>query len=229
MAYETFPLNPQFSYTMQPNFRTLQTPFDSGHIQTRAMWTQPRRHFMLAWVAAFPSEAETAQSFYREHCGPADPFYFTSPDPISRPFAAPALGYTSGGSLGDRTRYASFAWGNSSDQSTTVCVNTGILALLNGQRLTVTIPEFPAGVDRAYVYVGVTTSLLKKQPTTITVSEGMWTEPSTGYDSGGAAPPAANACEETVLVHFLEDALDIVKISAEYYQMRMTLQELFTQ
>ena len=225
MATATFNITPEFSYKATTNFQTLQTPFESGAVQLRARWARPKRAWLLNWKHATPAEAEQLQAFYRDHNGPADTFNYSPVDDIPRPYIAPDLSYSSGGSLGLRTRHAGFTWADSSDNETQVSVDTDNLPLVNGQLLTVTPPAFPNNVDKVWVYVGATSSNILRQATAITTSGSTWTEPSSGYDDAGAAVPSANALSETVTAHFAADSLEIIKLNAYNYSMQVTIEE----
>jgi hypothetical protein len=129
------------------------------------------------------------------------------------------------GALGVRTRYAKFSWADASNE-TTPSVNYATLAVGSGYVLTVTVPAFPTGVTKAWVYVGATSSVFCKQDTAITTSGGTWTEPEGGYNDAGASPQTTNALTETVTVHFAEDSLRVDKNSAYHYTMACVLEEL---
>jgi hypothetical protein len=221
----TFPLTPEFSYVVVPQFSTLSTRFESGHVQLRAKIAKPRRSWKLQWKMASPSEAEQLHAFYREMVGASGTFDYVPSDPIPRPYSAPTMSSASSGALGSRTRYAKFSWADASNE-TTPSVGYGTLAVDTSYVLTVTVPAFPTGVTKAWVYVGATSSVFCKQATAITTSAGTWTEPNEGYASDGASPLTTNALTETVSVHFAEDSLEIVKNSAYVYSMGCTLEEL---
>jgi hypothetical protein len=221
----TFPLTPEFSYVVVPQFSTLSTRFESGHVQLRAKIAKPRRSWKLQWKIATPDEAEQLNAFYCEMVGAAGTFDYVPSDPIPRPYSAPTMGSSTSGALGSRTRYAKFSWADASNE-TTPSVGYGTLAIGANNVLTVTVPTFPTNVTKAWVYVGATSAVLCRQATAITTSAGTWTEPDEGYDTGGASPLTTNALTETVSVHFAEDSLEIVQNSAYAYSMACTLEEL---
>lgn len=226
MSYPSFHLIPEFSFVVNHTYATIKTPFETGDVQLRARWTKPRRHWRLQWHNATPDEAEQLQGFVRDVRGAALPFYYTPPDPIARPVEAPSLSQESAGSLPERTRYAKYSWGDGSNE-TTGSYNSGALTVAANYVLTVTIPYFPANVNRAHVYVGTTAGSEKKQDSAITTSGGTWTEPASGYNAGGDALPSTNTLIEAVTVHCLEDSLEVSKTSAEHYSMRIEFEELF--
>lgn len=225
MATETFPLTPEFSYVTTPQFATLTTRFEDGHVQLRAKISRERRTWYLQWKSATPDEAEELHAFYRHMVGAAGDFYYVPSDKCPRPYAAPTMGQTTGGALGARTRYAKFTWADATNE-TTASINYGTLAVGSGYLLTVTVPLFPTSVTKAWVYVGATSAVFKKQATAITTSAGTWTEPAGGYATDTADPPATNALAETVTAHFAEDSLNISKESAVHYTMSCTIEEL---
>jgi len=222
---ETYPLTPEIPFEVTLQFLTLATPFEDGTVQLRAKFPRPPRSWGLGWEGASPVEAETLQAFYREQVGGAGTFYYVPSQPVQRPCAAPTMGQSAGGALGARTRYGAFAWADASNE-TTASVNTGTLAVSSGYLLTVTVPEFPTSVTRAWVYVGATAGALHKQATAITTSGGTWTEPTEGYDAGGAAPQTVNGLTETVVVHFADDGIKWKKVSPMRWQMSCVLEEI---
>ena len=226
MSYETFPLTPQFPWTETANWKTLRTPFESGNVQLRAKWDKAPRTWVCNEKAITESEAEQLRAFIRDHSGGADLFYLTVPDPVARPYKAPELSQTVGGALGEHTCYAKFTWSDSSDNETLASVQYDTLTVAAGYLLTVTVPEFPENVTKAWVYVGPTSGTYYQQTTAITTTGGTWTEPVGGYGTGGGSPPSSNAFTETATVHFAEDGIEIAKIHAGYYALTCTLEEV---
>jgi hypothetical protein len=222
---ETLPVTPELPLDVGYEYHTVKTEFESGGFQTRAIWPRPRRTWRLAWNVATPAEAEVLQAFGRGHSGPASPFYFVPGECVPRPYAGPVLSQTVGGALGARTRYAAFSWADASNETTVSYVVTS-LSVASGYLLTATVPRFPAGVTRAWVYVGETSAVLHRQATAVTTEAGTWTEPTAGYDSGGASPPAANTLAETVTVHFVDDTLSFRKESGAHWAASATIVEV---
>lgn len=209
---ETLPITPELPLDVEYENYTIRSEFQNGVFQTRAQWPRPRRRWALRWNVATVDEAEVLQAFYRDHRGPASPFYWTPGEKVPRPYAGPVLGQSVGGALGARTRYVAFAWATASTETTQSYV-TSTLAVSASYLLTATVPLFPKGVDRAWVYVGATSVTLCRQATAITTTGGTWTEPTGGYDSGGAAPQTTNGLVETVTVCFDEDSMRFSKTS----------------
>ena len=221
----TFIITPEFSYKTTANFQTLQTPFESGAVQLRARWPRPKRAWSLNWKHATPAQAEQLRAFFRDHSGPADTFYYSPVDKIARPYIAPTVSFSSGGTLGTRTRHAKYTWADSSDNETQQSVDSDYKDLVNGQLFTVTPPAFPNNVTKAWIYVGATAANVLRQATAVTTSGSTWTEPSGGYADDGAAVPTTNALSETVTAHFAADSLDIVKLKAYNYSMQVVIEE----
>ena len=189
---------------------TVVSEFQNGVVQTRARWPRARRQWALTWSGATDEEAEILQAFARDHLGAAVPFYLEPVETVPRPFGPPVLGQALSGALGARTRYAALTWGDGSGE-TTIGYEVGTLAVSASYVLTVTAPKFPAGANRAWVYVGATAEVLCKQTAAITTDGGTWTEPDLGYADDGAAPPTANDLYETVTVRFAGDGLTCAK------------------
>lgn len=221
-----FTLTPEFTFKSQQNFRTLKTPFESGADQVRAIWPKPKRRWTLQWKHATPSEAELLRAFYRDHFGPATSFTYTPPDNIPRPYLGPTLSQTTGGSLGARTVYAGYTWADSSDNETKISYIVPSLSVSTGYLLTVTPPDFPTGVDKAFVYCGNGPTGLYQQATAITTSGATWTEPTGGWSAAGSSEPSSNSLQETVTVRFAEDSLDVIKLNAQVYSMQVVIEEI---
>ena len=233
MSYETFPITPEFVWVEQASYNTLKTEFESGHVQLRAKWPKARRRWILNWNTATPDEAEQLRAFARDMLGAATPFWYETVDKIPRPYSAPVASQVSGGSLAQEAqRVCGFTWSDSSGNETQISLNTDTITPSANYYLTVTVPEFPANVDQAYVYVGISEediSSLKKQTTPITTSGGTLTlsDSPDGYNTSGDEPPSANSLSETVLVHFGNDLIQVDKIHATWYTMHCELEELF--
>lgn len=226
MSYETFPLTPQFPWVETAHWNTLRTPFESGAVQLRAKWSKAPRTWKVNEKAITESEAEELRAFIRDHTGGAEPFYITVADPVARPYKAPTLSQTVGGALGQHICYAKFTWSDSSDNETLASVNYGTLTVASGYLLTVTVPDFPENVTKAWVYVGPSSGTQYRQTTAITTTGGTWTEPVGGYGTGGSAPPSTNAFTETATVHFAEDDIEVTKIHAGIYSVSLTVEEV---
>ena len=226
MTLETFPLTPQFPWTETPHYNTLRTPFETGAVQLRAKWTKGPRTWKCTEKRISETEAETLKGFVRDHTGGASLFYLTVPDPVAKPYKAPTLSQTAGGSLGEHTCFVKYTWSDATPNETLASVQYSTLTVATGYLLTATVPEFPENVLRAYAYVGPSSGTYYRQTTPITATGGTWTEPVGGYSTGGSAPPTTNAFTETATVHFAEDDVEIVKIHAGLYSLTCTLEEV---
>jgi len=222
---ENFPLTPEFSYTIKPEFSTIITEFDSGVTQRRARWPYPRLRWALLWKTATESERQQLEAFFRERKGAAEPFYYTPSVKHPSPQKAPTLGQTAGGSLGVRTIYAAFSWADDSGETQISSIDS--LTVASGYLLTVTVPSFDPGVSRAWVYCGPSSEVLYKQSSPITQSGGTWTEPTDGYSTSGSSPPSENTLQPTFTVRFVEDSVEIVKLSPVHYRMYVELEQVF--
>jgi len=223
---ETLPIVPEFPLEVEYENYTIKSEFQNGVFQTRSQWPRSRRRWELVWHIATNEEAEVLQAFYREHKGAANPFYWTPGEKVPRPYAGPVLGQSAGGALGARTRYVGFSWASATAETTPSYVTTSC-AVSSGYLLTATVPRFPVGVDRAWVYVGATAITLCKQATEITLTAGTWTEPTGGYDAGGAAPQTVNGLVETVTACFAEDSMKFTKGSGVAWSCRANLIEVW--
>lgn len=225
MSTATFDITPDWVFPEEYNYRGISTRFEDGYIQTRPAWRTPRRRWTLNWRNAPATTAEQVKAFVRDMNGAGESFYYTvTASKLPRPYLGPTCSHTSGGSLPQRTRYAKYSWATTG-MATTVSVNSTSRTVLANYLLTVTVPEFPAGVTFANVYVSADDSTFNLQADTITTSGGMWTEPETGYDAGGAEPPTSNTFEEQALVYCVEDSLETAKRFADYYDIRCVFEE----
>lgn len=225
VSYSTFPLNPEFPVQVEPRWATARSGLEPGGSQKRrATRTKSLRVWDLPWQYAGKEYAEKVRAFHRDHRGGAWPFWLSPADPVPAPCDPPVLGSVSGGTLDPRTVYVKFTWGDATHETTASGYAT--LSLAYNLRVTVTVPDFPANVTKAYVYCGPTADTLYKQTTPITVSGGEWTEPIAGYDTGGGSPPSSNTLTETVLVAFAEDEFELTKFSAVRYAFRAVVEEV---
>ena len=219
----TFPVTPEFVYTLTENYSTIQTPFESGHVQIRARWQRPRRHFRCVWKNATLAERDDIIAFFKEHKGPATSFIFSVPDMVAPPWAAPSLAEYASGSLSADTYYVAFTWGDGTNETTISA--EGSIAIGASKGIDVTIPLFPSGVDRARIYIGIATGVLYYQGNE-TESGGTYTQ--TSALQTAVSPPSANTLEETATVHLLGDAVTFHKVSPVSYSAELVFEELFT-
>ena len=62
-----------------PNYRTIRTAFESGHVQTRNKSTTAPRRFQFMHEAASPADVATFLTFWNARKGGAEVFNFTDP------------------------------------------------------------------------------------------------------------------------------------------------------
>jgi len=227
MSYKTLPVTPDFAEDFVDTYSFIVTKFQDGSSQVRPRWHKPRRSWELHWNALSEDEVEQLKSFVRYHYGAKEAFYYSLQEKIPRPYKAPTLGYKAGGALGSRTLYAGYTWADDSNE-TTISVQTDSISLSDGYILTVRVPSFPAGVTQAKIYVGTSSSALHLQSDTITDSGGLWTEPTSGYATGGDSPPSSNTLSESVLVLADSDNIEAEKISASAWRAKLKVLEKFS-
>jgi len=219
-------VNPQFPVEIDERFSTHRTPFETGHTEKRARWSRGLRTIRLTWATATQDEVEKVQSFAQKVRG-ATPFDWALLDPEKkpRPYGPATLGQVVGGVLGARTRYVKFTWADSSDNETEASYEYDSLAISSSYLLTATVPIWPQGVAKAYVYVGPSAGTYYRQTTPITTLGGTWTEPVGGYSTGGSSPPSSNSFVEVITVTLVEDRLAVRKVKHNAYAMSVLLAE----
>ena len=227
---QIFTLIPEYEFVDEENYKTQQTPFDFGYVQTRAYWDRPKRVFRLHWDAATRTEYETLISFFRDHVGPAGWFYYSPVDPIASPhrYGDPGQTPQSVGSYGSRTYYFALSWITGSGE--TLISPEGSFSISANYLFTLTVPKFwYDAITHCGIYVGTSSGNLTKQ-VEVGISGEMWTEPDGGGSNGlvsGDSPPTSNTATETVMVHLMEDTLNKRKVSAVSYSVDLAFEELF--
>ena len=65
MSTRTWPteLVPEFTYTWESKWQTVQTPFESGHVQSRATWPRPIRYWRPTWKITDATQALALDAF----------------------------------------------------------------------------------------------------------------------------------------------------------------------
>lgn len=223
MSYETVPVLPLIE-AEEPEFLETVWEFDDGSRQSRAQYHRERRSWNLKWPAIKKADLEKLRSFVVRHKGAALPFYLELVDPVAPPWAVEEVKRKDGGALGNRNLYVGCTWSDGTYE-TTISETVRALYVADGKVLTVLVPDFPSGVDRAYVYVGTSASALKQQTPALFVSGGSWGEPTTGYSTGGAAPPTTNQLEDTPLVLAVDNLLDTSKGGAYHHSAALRVRE----
>ncbi len=98
MTIETYPSTPvpSYTYTMDHQFRTVVSDFESGAEQRRLMWRFPKRTFLLLYKAVAMTDAEryVLYKFFQQRSGSYESFYFF--DFTMRRFFDQYVGYGDG-------------------------------------------------------------------------------------------------------------------------------------
>lgn len=228
---QAWTLTPEFEWVEEATWKTQQTPFLLGYVQTRAYWPRPKRIFRLRWEAALDVDIWYARSFFRDLKGPAGSFDYTPVDPIATPHRA-GDGVDGpnqiSASYPGRTYYFAISWQTALGETTLSPESSFVISA--GKRAQITVPVFwYRTITGARVYVGTVSGSLTLQAT-VTSSNGIWTEPDTGGANGlisGASPPSTNTAKETVTVHLMDDMMPIPKTTPVSYSMDLSFEELF--
>jgi hypothetical protein len=228
MSYLTFPLTPEFAVVESADYRTIETRFESGDVQTRARYPKAKRTWRLNWHHASDDDAETMRAFAREHRGNADFFYFTAPEKVAPPYAGPVLNSTPSGSLATRTVYVKYAWRNAAGTGYTTVSNYRSIIVQNNAVVLAKIPYFPTGVTYATIYCSRNNTTYHAQSNVVGQSGGTWQEPDTGWVQTGVVPSTTNTLSESVLVHLSQNSLDITKNYINSYAIVCDFEEVFT-
>lgn len=225
---EEFTLTPEFEYVEELNYKTMQTEFSLGYVQTAAYWQKPKRKFTLEWNAALREDRDYVVSFFNYHVGPAGAFTYQPVEPVAAPQfpGTPGAVAQTAGSYGSRTYYYQLVWVTAYGSTTPSSVRS--FALSANNLFTFTIPRFPTNVTAARLYVHTSTST--QLQVELSVSGTKWTEPdisavSNGLISGGS-PPTTNTATEKINVHLLGDVLAIRKTSPVSYSMQLQFEEI---
>lgn len=70
---------PTWSYIVEPEWRTLITPFDSGKEQRRQTWTYAKYNVVLSYYGQPSSASETIWKFFQARKGAYGAFHFFDP------------------------------------------------------------------------------------------------------------------------------------------------------
>lgn len=225
---EEFTVTPEFEYVENLTYKTKQTEFELGYVQTRAFWPQPKRRFTLTWNALLTTEKEKISSFFRYQVGAAGVFLYQPADPVDTPDypGTPSTATQTLGSYGSRTYYYATAWVTAYGETRGSEVRS--FALQANQLFVITLPKFPTNVTKARVYIATTTAVVLQAE--VVVSGASWTEPdksgsSNGLNSG-ASPPTTNTAYEKVNVHLLGDEVIFRKVSPVSYSSQFIFEEI---
>jgi hypothetical protein len=180
---------------------------------------------------AVQTDRDYLVGFVERQLGAAQTFYYRPPSGFyqPRPPLAPTLSYAAGGTLGSRTYYVIITFFNGNGE-TQASPRDSITVPANNL-LVVTAPRFPAGVTGVRVYAATTLGGEVLQVTTITTSQGTWTEPVAGLRTATApaavSPPTTNTMFENVLCHFEEDEVSEEEIAPGIFDLTVVIAEVF--
>jgi phage-related protein len=224
--YETLPIEPQFDLEEDPQFSVREMEFQSGDVQVHPRFHKERRSFMLQWQVATEDEQEKLRGFILAHSGAETAFLWDRQSDmiVPRPYMGPRVDVKEGGVPGARGLYVAYSWGGTAGETLESYRKRGI-NLAAGELLMVYVKPFPENVTYATVYVGTAVDALKAQADTITDPTIAWAEPTSGYDTGGAAPPTSNTLTEALLVWAVEDTLSTAKLTANAWQLSVRVLE----
>lgn len=143
--YPTVPI-PQFSQSVEVQYRTIISAFDGGNEQRRAKWTAPQYDVTLAYNALPTSHADTLWNFYRARRGAYEAFNFY-------------LGEAEGQTYSWSSEYVATSPGGTTSFTMPCKNSTGWTICINGSALTTAqyAVDTTAGVDDADV-LRITTS-----------------------------------------------------------------------
>jgi hypothetical protein len=182
-------IGPSFALPVQYLRRVERFQSIKGYESLRALGLRTIRQVSLGWNAVTTLQRDEILSFFDQFEGLGGPFLWQLPwKGISPLGLSPALSYGGGGSLASRTYYVAFSWFSTSGSTETLVSKVVSLSIPASNLVTVSVPNFPIGADRARIYAGTSAGALTLQ---VTSSSPEWTEPTTGLVAG-ASPPAAN-------------------------------------
>jgi hypothetical protein len=70
---------PTYSYILEPEWKTLITPFDSGKEQRRQKWVYSKYNARLSYYGLNSTDCETVWKFYQARKGSYEAFHFFDP------------------------------------------------------------------------------------------------------------------------------------------------------
>lgn len=221
------PIQPHWESEEAHAWATDQDPFEGGYVQTRARWPHEKRRWRLVWPVADKDTRDYIVGFLQRQQGAARAFSWLLPVDMlyqPKPALAPGIWSFAGGAKALRTYYVRFTWANASGE-TEASPEDSITVPANSL-LRVEVPDFPAGVTQANVYVGTVSGTTYLQSTAITTSGGTWDEPTGALDTV-TPPPASSTLADTVTVHLEADSLHEPLIGVDVWSIELTLVELF--
>ena len=146
-----------YPYGWERASRAISTAFESGHKAVRPRMTEQVRRGQLTCRNLPKLSKERISAFFREIRGGGNIFQIINRvDSIVPPYFAPALSDVAGGAFGSRTFYVATTHSNADRSKETTQSEEDSRLVGAGQLLTVKMPDFPPGVNRANIYIGTT-------------------------------------------------------------------------
>lgn len=224
MSYATLPshLAPDFAFPEVADNRVIRVEFESGDIQMWPKWRQGIRKWTLQWNHATKDQAQELRAFFLAHLGPLTPFYISLPDTVPAPAAQVDVEFVQSGRLAQRTLVVAKTWAGGASKETDIGDSAKTVVCPASHVLRVKVGILPRSATGAYIYVGTSVSDLHRQGGIVT---DQWTEPDSGYDTGGAAPPSSNNFTESPLVNVLEDSISFEQNFIDDYTIKAAVIE----
>lgn len=185
------PVGPSFVFAVRHQRRVRSFHSEAGYERITVENLRDPRLVRVQWNALTLDQLDETLSFFDQFEGRGGPFYWKLPAvrPVRSPLGlSPILDVTTSGSLLERNYYVAFSWYSSTLTQETRISAESMKVVDDNQLIVVSVPIYPAGVDRARIYASETSGSLTLQAT-ITTTE--WTEPGTGLVAG-ASPPTSN-------------------------------------
>jgi hypothetical protein len=178
------PSVPSFPVTIEEDWGQIVTEMQSGHQETRSLWSKPRR--IITWNMPTLTKANKNKilAFLRDRKGGGNYFYITNTETVYEPYDAPTLSQTAGGNLGARTLYVKITWSDGTNE--TIPSQEASLSVDASKLMSVAIPFFPSGVTQARIYIGTSTGA-EKYCSKQTTSGATWSELETYVDTDSAS------------------------------------------
>lgn len=176
-----------YPYELEEAWDTVRDTFESGTFGTRRRWYYPPRRLRLSGQNLTEADIQEAMGFLRSRSCGAEAFYIQNYHAnLWRPYDAPTLDETAGGTLAQRTYHVQFTWYDTTLGETTASEETSKLVAAN-KLLTLTVEPFPKHVTAIRIYAS---SIGASQETLVSKLEtdgGTWTEPMTVINGDSAS------------------------------------------
>ena len=165
------------------DWQTIVTPTEMGQYGTRDEYTRALRTFKIPNKIISQRNEEIILGFYNEVRNTTE-FNWTSSEKVVSPWEAPTL--TSGGvsTLGARTLYVVYTWGDGTYE--TLYSQEASQAVGNTELLSVNVPWFLPSVTQCNIYIGTVSGTLHRVAT-LSTDGGTWTEAETAVNGDSAS------------------------------------------